>query len=44
MKSAKELLSFDHFDENAFARRAPQPIKISQRTLDILNEITQKAR
>ena len=42
MKSAKELLSFDHFDENAFARRAPQPIKISQQTLNILNDITQK--
>ena len=42
MKSAKELLNFDHFDENAFARRAPQPIKISQQTLDILNDITQK--
>lgn len=42
MKSAKELLSFDRFDENAFARRAPQPIKISQRTLDILNDITQR--
>lgn len=42
MKSAKELLNFDHFDEYAFARRAPQPIKISQQTLDILNDITQK--
>ena len=42
MKSAKELLSFGHFDANAFARRAPQPIKTSQQTLDILNDIIQK--
>ena len=42
MKSAKELLSFDHFDENAFSRRAPQPIKISQQTLGILDDIMQK--
>lgn len=42
MKSAKELLGFDRFDENAFARRAPQPIKISQQTLDTLNDIAQK--
>ena len=39
MKSAKELLSFDHFNENAFARRAPQPIVISQKHLKILEGI-----
>ena len=42
MKSAKELFDFDHFDANAFARRAPQPIKISQQALDDLNYIAQK--
>ena len=39
MKSAKELLGFDHFDANAFARRAPQPIEIPQKNLEILEEI-----
>ena len=42
MHSAKELLSFGHFDANAFARRAPQSIKIRQQTHDILDEIMQK--
>lgn len=41
MNSARELLQFN-FDANAFARRAPQPIKISQQTLDILDDIVQK--
>ena len=39
MKSAKELLSFNHFDANGFARRAPQPIVIPQKSLEILEEI-----
>ena len=39
MKSAKELLDFDRFDENALARRAPQPIVIPQKNLKILEEI-----
>ena len=42
MKSAKELLGFDHFDANAFARRAPQPIGIPQKSLEILEEIIEK--
>ena len=39
MKSAKELLGFDRFDANSFARRAPQPIEIPQKNLQILEEI-----
>ena len=39
MKSAKELLDFDRFDENALARRAPQPIVVPQKNLKILEEI-----
>ena len=42
MKSAKELLGFDHFDANIFARRAPQPIGIPQKSLEILEEIIEK--
>ena len=42
MKSVKELLGFDYFDANAFVRRAPQPIKISQQALDNLNYIAQR--
>ena len=41
MNSAKKLLQFD-FNDSTFARRAPQPIKISQQTLDTLNDITHK--
>ena len=41
MNSARQLLQFD-FNDSTFARRAPQPIKISQQTLDILEGIMQK--
>ncbi len=41
MNSAKELLQFD-FNDSTFARRAPQPIKISQQTLNILDDVMQK--
>lgn len=42
MKSTSEIVGFVGFDANAFARRAPQSIKIRQQTHDILDEITQK--
>ena len=42
MKSANELLNFGHFDANAFARRAAQPVRISQGAFDILRNIIQK--
>lgn len=38
MNFAKKLLQFD-FDADAFARRAPEPIGISQKSLGILEEI-----
>ena len=41
MNSAKKLLQFD-FNDSTFARRAPQPIKISQQTLNILDDVMQK--
>ena len=41
MRSAKELLGFDHFDENAFARRAPRMIEIPQNNLESLEEISE---
>ncbi len=42
MKSTSEIVGFVGFDANAFARRAPQSIKIRQQTHDILNEIMRK--
>ena len=42
MNFAKKLLQFDDFDADTFARRAPQPIKISQQTLNSLKEITER--
>ena len=41
MNSARQLLQFD-FNDSTFARRAPQPIRIRQQTLDILEGIMQK--
>ena len=41
MNSAKKLLQFD-FNDSAFARRAPQPIRIRQQTLNILDDIMQR--
>ena len=41
MNSARELLQFD-FDANAFARRAPQPITISQQMRNTLEDIMQR--
>ena len=41
MNSARQLLQFD-FNDSTFARRAPQPIRIRQQTLDILEDIMQK--
>ena len=41
MNSARELLQFN-FDANAFARRAPQPITISQQMRNTLEDIMQR--
>ena len=41
MNSAKKLLQFN-FNDSTFARRAPQPIKINQQTLNILDDVMQK--
>ena len=41
MENAKKILGFD-FNANAFARRAPQPINISQQNLARLKEIVEK--
>ena len=41
MNSAKKLLQFN-FNLDAFARRAPQPSKLSQQNLKILKEIVEK--
>ena len=41
MNSARQLLQFN-FNDSTFARRAPQPIRIRQQTLDILEGIMQK--
>ena len=41
MESAKKLLQFD-FDTDAFARRAPQPMKLSQSMYDLIGKIIDK--
>ena len=41
MENVKKILGFD-FNANAFARRAPQPLNISQQNLAMLKEIVEK--